>query len=296
MTVDSMRLIASAGLLGSLAVIAYGTSEIWTRHRVVSQPPATSIVAPEPEGVWASAHFIPRGQQIQPADLVLMPIHDHLPPDAVTHLDAAVGRVAIADIPPFTLLVGDRISSDPARAGLAQTVPLGYRAVAIRTTDEIAVGNFIRPGDHVDIELVLHENVLPKQDEAQQARDGNPSLARTLLQDVQVLTVGDTLSAIPAPPAAANARAPEPPHTVTLALTPDQASILALGRGLGTIYLTLRNPTDLQTVEATTAHLPQITGMTPPPATKVDQGRRPIELITGNKSAVIYSTNPGDKR
>ncbi len=181
---------------------------------------------------------------------------------------------------------------------MAQTVPSGFRAVSLRTNDEIAVSNFVLPGDHVDIDLVMRENVLPKQSEGQEKTDGNPSESRTLLQDVTVLTVGDTLSAA-APVAAAEqttGRKPDPPHSVTLALTPDQAAQLMLARSLGSLYLTLRNPSDLEVIQEDSTHLPQIRGATPPPAGPLVQGQRPIELITGNKSKIIYSTNPGDKR
>ena len=298
MSIDSTRIVAGAGLLFSVVIIAYGVSNVWQSH-----PPAPAVapvVTPEaPAGVWAAERAIPRGQRIGRADLVLVPIHDSLPPHAVTNVDAAVGRIAINDIPAYALIISDHITNDPAKAGLAQTVPVGFRAVSLRTNDEIAVSNFVLPGDHVDIDLVVRENVLPKQNDSQEHADGNPSEARTLLQDVTVLTVGDTLSA--AAPVANGAeqttgRKSDPPHSVTLALTPDQASQLMLARSLGTLYLTLRNPSDLEVISSDATHLPQIRGVTPPPSAPLVQGQRPIELITGSKSKIIYSTNPGDKR
>jgi pilus assembly protein CpaB len=298
MTLDSTRIVAGAGLLCSLLIIAYGISNVWQ-----SRPPVPAVApvvqSTAPAGVWAAQRTIPRGQRITQADLVLVPIHDSLPPNAVTKIDAAIGKIAINDIPAYALIISDHITNDPAKAGLAQTIPLGFRAVSLRTNDEIAVSNFVLPGDHVDIDLIVRENVLPKQSETQEKVDGNPSESRTLLQDVTVLTVGDTLTAA-APVAAAaeqtTGRKPDPPHSVTLALTPDQAAQLMLARSLGSLYLSLRNPSDLEVIQSDTTHLPQIRGVTPPPATAVVQGQRPIELITGNKSKIIYSTNPGDKR
>ena len=289
---------AGLGMLCSLLIVAYGASNMWTTRKPVPMPDVAPVPV-GPAGVWAAARPIPRGQRITQADLVLLPIRENLPPNAVTQLDAAIGKIAINDLPPYAMLLSDRISGDIARAGLALTIPAGYRAVALRTTDDIAVSNFIRPGDHVDVQLVIRENVLPKQTEAQERTDGNPSESRTLIQDVIVLTVGDTLSADEGAAAAAAQNAgkrPEPPRTVTLGLTPDQVAQFVLGRSLGGLYLTLRNPSDLQTVQINTAKLQDIRGAIPPPAAPVEQGRRPIELITGNKSQTIYSTDPAGKR
>jgi pilus assembly protein CpaB len=258
----------------------------------IAPPPAG------PAGVWAVSRLVPRGQRITQADLVLLPIRENLPANAVTQLDAALGKIAISDLPPYSMLLSDRISGDIAKAGLALTIPPGYRAVALRTTDEIAVSNFIRPGDHVDVQVIMRENVLPKQTEAQERAEGNPSESRTLIQDVIVLTVGESLSGEdPASVAAqAGGKRPEPPRTVTLGLTPEQVAQFVLGRSLGGLFLSLRNPSDLQTVQVNTAKLPDIRGPVAPAAAPVEQGKRPIELITGNKSQTIYSTDPAGKR
>lgn len=299
MTTASVRVFGFLGLMLSVGIIAYGANDILRVHAPAPVVPPVQQIK-QPSGIWASARPIQRGQRIQRNDLVLMPVTGNVPPTAIADIDRAVGTIAINDIPAYAFITSDHVTKDPAKAGLAQTVPMGFRAISLRTTDEIAVSNFILPGDHVDVDIVLPDSVVPKPNDPQQQRsDGNPSEARTLLQDVIVLTVGDTLSAMPADGSAAQqpvGRKPDPPHSVTLALTPDQATQLLLARSLGSLFLTLRNPADLESVQTDTAILRQIRGVTPPPATPLVEGRRPIELINGSKSTVIYSTNPSAAR
>jgi pilus assembly protein CpaB len=293
---DTTRVAAGVGLLGSLLIIGYGASTM-LRNRAPVAPVVAPVAPAAPTGVWAAKQAIPRGQTITRGELVFMPMRAPLPAGAVTQASAAVGRVAVIDIPAYSLILADRIADDPAKAGLAQMVPVGMRAVTLRTNEESLVGNFVRPGDHVDVQLVLPKAVLPKQSDKTAEALGNDSESRLLLQDVTVLAVGNSLSETPpaATPPGSAARRPEPPHIVTLALAPEQAGELMLARSLGQLFLTLRNPTDIAAVPATTATLADLRA----PAiatTPTTRGPRPIEVITGTKSKVIYSINPGEKR
>lgn len=297
MNIETTKLAAGVGLLTSLLIIGYGASTMWQTRAPVAQAVVAPVAPAAPVGVWAARQPIARGQTIERGDLVFMPMKAPLPTGAVTQIDAAIGRVAITDIPAYALILSDRIADDPAKAGLAQMIPVGMRAVTLRTTEESLVGNFVRPGDHVDVQLVLPKGVLPKSGEKTADTKGNDSEARLLLQDVTVLAVGSSLSEAPeakTTPGQATRR-PEPPHIVTLALAPDQASALMLARSLGQLFLTLRNPTDIAPVPATTATLEDLRApaVATTPTTK---GPRPIEVITGTKSKIIYSINPGGQR
>jgi pilus assembly protein CpaB len=251
-----------------------------------------------PADIIVAAHRIARGKPIDKDDLTSVQSTGARPANAETSINALIGKFAIVDISQGTTVLSTHISADPAAAGLAIMVPPGYRAIEMRTTDEIAVGNFLRPGDHVDLELVLRETVLPKQTDAQAAADGNPSESNTVLQDVQVLAVGDVLTSAVTPPApqeTASGRKVEPPHAVTLAMTPDQIGRFMLASSLGTIHLALRNPMDTQTMAAGAVILNDIRGATPPGTGMTSQGNRPIELIVGNKMHHIFSSNPSAK-
>lgn len=293
--------IVGGGLLAAAAFIGYGS------YKLVNTRPATiEVIAPlaPTSDVPVASYVISkapilRGSRIEQDALETISISGSAPDGATNAVASLVGKFAVANIPAHQLVLSSLVTADPQRAGLSFTIAPGYRAMTIRTNDEIAVGNFIRVGDRLDIALVLHNNVLPKQTDAQQQANGDPSESHTVLQSVEVLAVGDTLDDPNAPdqakgqPAATNARRPEPPKSITVAMTPDQISQFVLARSLGSFYFTLRNPTDPQIVTSDPAALRDIRGHTPPPSTPVAQADRPIELITGNRTQVIYSQSRG---
>jgi len=277
-------LFLAAGLLCAAVVVTYGTIRLMPA-RTPAPAPVVEALPPDP-GIAAviAKRMIQRGEVISQADLDFIRITGPLPPTALTSADAVVGKVAVADIMPFQLVLTSLMSADPARAGIASLVPTGYRAIELRTTDEVAVGNFVHAGDHVDVELVLPDAVLPNTSDA---RRGSTAEGRTLLQNVVVLAVGEQLGAVPE--AAANQKH-EPPRGVTLALKPEQVSQLTLARSLGSLFLTLRNPSDVEDVMVDPVRLAGLRGAA---AQGGEPAKRAIELITGGQTRTIYSQTPG---
>ncbi|WP_225769533.1 Flp pilus assembly protein CpaB [Inquilinus sp. Marseille-Q2685] len=292
------------GGLGAVSLIAYGVYKSSVPANTV--PASAPVVQPAPVdmkvfGVMTAARFIARGQVIAREDVATTSIAGAVPSGARTAIGDVVGKVATADIMPQQLLLDSTISADPARAGLAALVPAGYRAISILTNDEIAVSQFVRPGDKVDIQLVLPDGVLNKQNGLERP-DSDLSEARTVLQDVLVLTVGSTLGdpslAQAAAEQAANTagRRSEPSRTISLAMTPNQIAQFALARSLGSFYLSLRSPEDLQLIGDNTAKLSDIRGPAPPPAAPAPPQKKPIELIVGDKTQLIYPKTSGEPR
>jgi pilus assembly protein CpaB len=136
-----------------------------------------------------------------------------------------IGKVATRAIPAGALIQRTMID---AGTKLAIRVPVGMRAMSIDTTAEIAVAGLIRPGDNVDVEAVY-----PGQDAINGARGIGRSHARTLLQMVPVLAVGELVLGTNTAKAGngsngSNGTALTPAaRTVTLALTPVQVSTLS---------------------------------------------------------------------
>jgi pilus assembly protein CpaB len=150
-----------------------------------------------------------------------------------------IGKVAIRAIRAGTLI--DRTMID-TRTKLAIRVPVGMRAMSIDTTAEIAVAGLIRPGDSVDVQAVY-----PGEDAIGGVRGTGRSHAKTLLQLVPVLAVGELVLGTNAAKASNNnndSALTSAARTVTLALTPEQVSILSLAKHVGTLSLSLRNPDD----------------------------------------------------
>jgi pilus assembly protein CpaB len=298
------------GGLGAVSLIGYGAYKSYVPAPSISAP--APVAQPTPTdtrlfGVMTAARFIARGQVIAREDVVTTSVAGSLPQGARTAIGDVVGKVATADILPQQLLLDSTMSADPAKAGLAALVPAGYRAISILTNDEIAVSQFIRPSDKVDIQLVLPDTVLNTQAGLNSQigavrQDGNLSEARTVLQDVLVLTVGSTLGdpslaqAATEQASGAAGRRSEPSRTISLAMTPDQIAKFALARSLGSFYLSLRSSDDLQLIGDNTAKLSDIRGPSPPAAAVALPQKRPIELIVGDRTQLIYPKTSGEPR
>lgn len=288
-------MIAIGVLLGA-ALIGYG---VW--RMTAPEPGAvTPAKADAPTfRVVTAARSISRGQVVSVEDLQTTTVLGAAPPGALTAPADAVGKVAVADIQPQQLVLSSLISADPAAAGLALLVPIGQRVISVDTTDEIAVAGFLRPGDIVDIELVLPGDAI-----ATRGTGGDLSEARTLLQNIQVMTVGASLggAAQAAPAEAAGGREP-PARNVTLAMRPDQVSQFILARRIGRFYFSLRHPNDQALSAEHRARIATIRGAPTPAGAAVapvsarspapPRAARPIELVVGGQRQVLY---PGDGR
>jgi pilus assembly protein CpaB len=230
-------------------------------------------------------------------------------PTAVTPAEI-IGKVATQDIRANSLIPRMALGQETK---LAIRVPMGMRAISIDTTSEIAVAGLVRPGDRVDVQVVY-----PGEDALSGARTSGASRARTLLQMVPVLAVGEAVVGTQPASGVEGAVAAEPPQarTVTLALAPEQVSQLALAKSTGALTLSLRNPGDRAEVAvaqvasspqprpASAFAAPAFTApvqFTPRPApARAASGPRPaeksasggsqaIELVVGGNRQVIYS-------
>jgi pilus assembly protein CpaB len=214
-----------------------------------------------------------------------------------------IGRVATRDIAANVLIPREALQQE---SKLAIRVPVGMRAISIDTTAEIAVAGMVRPGDKVDVQVVY-----PGEDSIGGARGNGRSRAKTLLQLVSVLAVGDLVLGTPVKEGVADSVSEAPPvqaRTVTLALTPQQVSELSLAKSTGSLYLSLRNPEDGQEVDSAQiasspepsramaapsmpvmAAAPRIPPQPTQPAPRRAPPSSPIELVVGGNREVIYS-------
>ncbi|HXG35472.1 MAG TPA: Flp pilus assembly protein CpaB [Dehalococcoidia bacterium] len=160
--------------------------------------------------------------------------------DALFATERVVGEKAR-----YPILAGEQVTLGKVGAqtkddGLAFVVPKGMRAVAVKVDEISGVGGLLLPGDRVDVIAVFSKE------------DVGKDKAVTFLQNVEVLAVaqeaqepaaavsgadnGTTSGIRPKNPA------PKPnARTVTLAVTPEQAQLLALVQENGKVWLSLRS-------------------------------------------------------
>src|SRR5439155_4740570 len=167
-----------------------------------------------------------------------------------------------------------------AGIGLAGRIPQGMRATAVRSNEIVGVAGFLYPGSHVDV-LVTYtppENHIP--------------ITQTVLQDVEVLTAGQTTEPDPQ-------GKPQTVNVVTLLVNPEDSQKLQLASMQGNIQFVLRSGVDQKNVTLKPTRLDQLVAsekppVVAPPSTKkvprraADPPRQMyvLEVIEGTKRSV----------
>ncbi len=196
--------------------------------------------------VWAAAHDLAVGSMVQPADVTAVPWAGTVPPKAAQQKPGEVcpwvGRGVTSEIFQSEPVVEDRLAPKGAGAGLAATIPTGFRAVAVRVDEIVGLAGFVGPGQRVD---VLISGTPPNGGAA------TGTLEKTLLQNVQVLSAGHNMQKDPE-------GKPISVTVVNLLVNPEDAELLTLATKETRVQLVLRNPTDTKEVKTSgtsVAHL-----------------------------------------
>jgi pilus assembly protein CpaB len=141
--------------------------------------------------------------------------------------------------------------------GLSTKIPTGMRATAVRSNEIVGVAGFLYPGSHVD---VLTTYTPP-------GSNGGP-VTQTVLQDVEVLTAGQTIEPDPQ-------GKPQTVDVVTLLVSPENSQKLQLASTQGSIQFVLRSGVDQESVELRPTRLDQLAGIERPAAPVKKLGPHP---------------------
>jgi pilus assembly protein CpaB len=264
-----------AGLLLALsgALIAWN---LFDTH--IEQKPVADVSQPAPKFQIVNAvKPLTRGSVIHPDDIALNETVIAPKPGTVTTMADAIERAVMRNITPGETISDLNTAATPKGVRLSELVPPGLRAIAIKVTDETSVANLVQPSDRVDVLLVSSAAHAP-----QPGSQLFPSVETvTVLQNVPVLAVGDTIigggSGKPAN------------RNVTLAVTPEQAAMVAMLGTLGTGYLTLRSKSDetehaIATMSTNDLRPRQVQNTLPEPPRVRNTRSRSIEIIAGNSA------------
>lgn len=264
--INLTKIIAAVLVLLALALGGYA----WMLSR---QPPPPIAVAPAVAGpgkaaqaqtfpVVVAAKPLPAGQAI-PADALRIERLTINPVGAFRDTAPLAGRVPVIDLGEGTPLLEGQLAS-----GLALRVTEGERAVAIKTDETMGVGNKVRPGDFVDVFLMLKAD----------GKDIDRSQARLLLSRKRVLAYGSaSVDGLPSGMdkngAAQQAQRAEPARTAVLAVPVDDINRLTLAENSGRLLLALRNPADMS--EPDPKLFAELPAALQPPPPKAGEPRRP---------------------
>ncbi|MEA4925952.1 MAG: Flp pilus assembly protein CpaB [Syntrophomonadaceae bacterium] len=148
-------------------------------------------------------------------------------------INEAVGKVNIVVISKGEIISQNRlIKPGESTDRLAYTIPQGLRAMSIPVDEITGVANMIRRGDRVDIIAGVAN------------ADGSNERSVVILQNVEVLAVGTSISDSSVPNPDDNAA----PRTVTLAVDPQSSLRIKMALIKGNTSLILRSPVDQKPV------------------------------------------------
>jgi pilus assembly protein CpaB len=215
-------------------------------------------------------HDLQVGSLVQDGDLDEVAWGAPIPDEAAKTRQEIIGRGVVANIFQNEPILERRLAPRGAGAGLAATIPVGMRAVALRVNEVVGLAGFVVPGMRVD---VLMAGNAPG---VEQARGG--TLCRTILQNIQVLSAGQKLDKT------ADGR-PESAQVVNLLVTPDEAETLNLASSETKVQLVLRNPMDTKSEATHGTSIARLFGSSdnlpplPPPASRPPVQRPAPKLV-----------------
>lgn len=154
---------------------------------------------------------------------------DYLLPNAITKLEDAVGKMVVVPIAAGEMLVQGKLDQKGgAGAGLAYQIPAGMRAVTVAVNEVVGVAGFPQPGDTVDVYVTFD----------------NPAETRLALENIPILAVANKTDA-------KGTVDPKALTSMTLCVSPAQATALIHMSEFGRIRLALRPAGERTTGEAT---------------------------------------------
>jgi pilus assembly protein CpaB len=211
--------------LGCGLVASIGISQVMERN--ASQRQAAIETAP----IYIALHNINLGD---PIDATMVSLQewpkDKIPPGAISQLEDLEGRRPRAAIIQGEPLLDAKLLAPGQVADPITAIPKGFRLKTISVDAEKSAAGLLSPGDRVDVQLFV------KRDE----RNGiDAAKTKVILQNIRVFAVDQTVQRSPD-----GGEERTIAKTISLLLTPEQASKLTLAENLGQVSLIPRNPDD----------------------------------------------------
>jgi len=164
---------------------------------------------------------------------------DTPPAGAFTDIKLVTGRPLLYPLAAKEPILLRDLGVEGAGIGLAGKIPEGMRAIAIRSNEIVGVAGFLYPGSKIDLLMTFTPP------------GGNVPITQTVLQNVEVLTAGQTIEPDPQ-------GKPQQVSVVTLLLSPEDSQRLQLASGQGNIQFVLRSGADQKTATLRPARLDEL--------------------------------------
>ncbi len=214
-------------IIGLVAAVVLAVIASTFVYRQIRQQPIVKQEAVPRTQIVVAAMPLALGTPLVAEDLRLVPWPGNEPvPGMFTRTQDVVGRALITSVVENEPILESKLAPREAGAGLPATIPEGMRAVSIAVNEVVGVAGFVQPGDMVDVIAV-----------GASGSGGGQTLAKTVLEDVKVLTAGQQITQ--------DAQGkPRTVPVVTLLVSPEDADKLTLASLQARIQLALRNTID----------------------------------------------------
>jgi pilus assembly protein CpaB len=231
---------AVLALGGGALVIAYAKSA-----------DARAIASAQPTSVWVAKKLVPAGTTLKDAQRSELIVQTQVaasavPTGALQDVNADNNALlALSDVQPGEYLLSARFGTTPVGTKAIE-VPAGMLAVSVELKDPARVGKFVTPGSHIAIYSSYQIKALGDDPRSKVINENDVKGTSVLLDDVQVIGMGDSPLAAPATPttddktAQAKDESQAPSFLVTVAVTPEQATRLVHGINEYELYAALR--------------------------------------------------------
>jgi len=207
--------------------------------------------------IIASSGELPSGITLAAKDVTLIDWPADVPlGGSFNKVDDVIGHPLLYALGPREPILKRNLGVEGAGIGLAGRIPPGMRATAVRSNEIVGVAGFLYPGSHVDV-LVTYTP----------PGSNNVPVTQTVLQDVEVLTAGQTSEPDPQ-------GKPQSVSVVTLLVNPEDSQKLQLASMQGNIQFVLRSGVDQKNVTLKPTRLDQLVAAEKPPVLRLPRPRK----------------------
>jgi pilus assembly protein CpaB len=249
-----------------VVLVAVATASIasFAVYKAITHIPVRRVEIATRHAVVASA-AMPMGTRLTSDSVKVVDWPERTPlNDGFDTIDAVVDRGLVAPVGENEPITESKLAPKEAGAGLPPAISPGMRAMSIKVNEVIGVAGFVVPGTRVDVLVTL------------QHRDKDDSMARVVVENVQVLTAGTRYDQ----DNAKKEGKPIPSTVVTLMVMPEDSERIALAQTEGQLMLSLRNPLDTKSADTHGVRTSSLFGAPPPPPA-------PAVRVVTQKPAVV---------
>ena len=222
--ISAIALLVIGALLAVWAVLS--TQKV--AAPIASGAATNGAEIPQVQAVVAARH-LPAGHWVTPEDITMKQFAQ-MPTEGVAKASLVVGRTTAVEIAQDSAFKASSLLE-----GLAGLLAEGERAVSIKVDEASAVGHKLKPGDWVDVFVVLRRD----------GQEVEATQSRMLLPRKRVIAYGaKTHSDVPESDAKNNDAQNVIARTAVLAVQVQEVNRLLLAEQQGQVQLALRSPLD----------------------------------------------------